>query len=935
MNDNIDKSKFNNTIDQMITPEQMIQTANIISSSLLYSLSRKYLDFSIDQKKHFQASPLDKKLDDVDLEDFYFVRLDQVGSSLLQQDILHQPFTALQTAIASCHHPDRYSLVFIISSDGKRNNVYLGVRSHDCTKFSPKDFVENLGNFLKGNCKGIKLSSCYPDTDQKFKEDVIIPLEKKFSHGTALTGVPSVKSASEQAYPQSLDRLISGLSGSPFMYVVMAEPIDTKAIDEIIFSLRELMGQVHTLGKFSFNETLSRSVAKAFSIAKSETTQISEGNSTSVSHDSNWGWKVATTGIGAAVTLFGVCTLNPLALQLGLSALLFGEVVGEVVPPKQKTEGENTGTATGKSTSNTVTDTTSDSTSFAYGREYLSSHAQASEELIKRYLERFEQARATGCWNVGAYLLSESRNVCEQGGMQLSALLSGEKSFFEPLRVHDLRPLWTGKNGVRKSLQRLLQPNISLSIPNISGETLSTENFELASQLVHPLGKVFNSLMTPLNTEELSLLVNLPQREVPGIRASFTADFSLNPPQNEGNEIIEIGNVLRDGEALSFGYSLPLDALTKHGLVTGITGSGKTTTCKKILQELQKHNIPFLIVEPAKEEYAKWAEELNETLPPEKQITVYMPGSSKSQKHPLSINPLDFISLEKVLSHIDRIKSILNATFPMQEVLPLIMESLLFEAYKATSCIDSDITEPKHRPHFSYLLKLIEKNPKFMDQGYEEKIRGNIAAAMKTRINSLCIGWKKRLFDNEHSTPWAEIFDRPVIINLSHLGDDNDKALTMAVLLLFLYEYRQDQHDNPENYEHKKPNNTTLSHLTVIEEAHRILLKSAPTNFEQASPQGKVAEMFSNILSEIRAYGEGILIVDQVPARLIPDAIKNTNLKIVHRLVATDDRDAMSSTMSLTHEQSLIINRLREGQAIVYGELDDSASWVKITKAKN
>jgi hypothetical protein len=933
MNDKLDKSKVNNTIDQMITPEQMIQTANIISSSLLYSLSRKYLDFSIAQKQHFQASPIDVKLDEVALEDFHFVRLDQIGGSILQEDLLHQPFTALQTAIASCHHPDRYSLVFIISSDGKRNNVYLGVRSHDHTMFSPQDFVENLGNFLKGNCKGIKLSSCYPDTDQKFKEDVIIPLKKKFGHGTALTGVPSVKSASEQAYPQSLDRLISGLSGSPFMYVVMAEPLDTTAIDEIIFSLRELMGQVHTLNKFSFNETLSRSLAKSFSQTESETTQTSEGDSASESQDSNWWWKVganATSGIGAAIALFAFS--NPLAAIAlgGISMLANG-----LIPPKQQTTGTNRGTSTSNGTSTTETDTTTDSISLAYGREYLSSHAQASEELIKRYLERFEQARATGCWNVGAYLLAESPSVCEQGGMQLSALLSGEKSFFEPLRVHDLKPLWIGKNGVRQSLLRLLQPNITLSIPSFSGAALSTDPSKLGSQLVHPLGKVFNSLTTPLNTEELSLLVNLPQREVPGIRASFTADFSLNPPQNEGKEIIEIGNVLRDGEALSLGYSLPLDALTKHGLVTGITGSGKTTTCKKILQELQKHNIPFLIVEPAKEEYAKWAAELNETLPPEKQITVYMPGSGKSQKHNLSINPLDFVSLEKVLSHIDRVKSILNATFPMQEVLPLIMESLLFEAYKATSCIDSDITEPKHRPHFSYLLKLIEKNPKFMDQGYEEKIRGNIAAAMKTRINSLCIGWKKGLFDNEHSTPWAEIFDRPVIINLSHLGDDNDKALTMAVLLLFLYEYRQDQHDNPEKYEHKKPNNIALRHLTVIEEAHRILLKSAPTNFEQASPQGKVAEMFSNILSEIRAYGEGIIIVDQVPARLIPDAIKNTNLKIVHRLVSTDDRDAMSSTMSLTHEQSLIINRLREGQAIVYGELDDSASWIKITKAKS
>ncbi len=47
--------------------------------------------------------------------------------------------------------------------------------------------------------------------------------------------------------------------------------------------------------------------------------------------------------------------------------------------------------------------------------------------------------------------------------------------------------------------------------------------------------------------------------------------------------------------------------------------------------------------------------------------------------------------------------------------------------------------------------------------------------------------------------------------------------------------------------------------------------------------------MFSNFLSEVRAYGQGMMVVDQVPTRLIEDAIKNTNVKIIHKLVASDD----------------------------------------------
>ncbi len=40
-----------------------------------------------------------------------------------------------------------------------------------------------------------------------------------------------------------------------------------------------------------------------------------------------------------------------------------------------------------------------------------------------------------------------------------------------------------------------------------------------------------------------------------------------------------------------------------------------------------------------------------------------------------------------------------------------------------------------------------------------------------------------------------------------------------------------------------------------------------------------MGEMFADILAEMRAYGQGLAIIDQVPSKLLPDALKNTNLK--------------------------------------------------------
>jgi hypothetical protein len=162
------------------------------------------------------------------------------------------------------------------------------------------------------------------------------------------------------------------------------------------------------------------------------------------------------------------------------------------------------------------------------------------------------------------------------------------------------------------------------------------------------------------------------------------------------------------------------------------------------------------------------------------------------------------------------------------------------------------------------------------------------------------------------------------VINLQQMGDDADKCFTMALLMNFMYEYRQAQHESEGS-----PESSQLRHLAIIEEAHRIL-RAAHFSADNANPQAKMGEMFADILAEIRAYGQGLAIIDQVPSKLVPDALKNTNLKIVHRLVAADDCQSMAGAMALTEEQAGVIARLKVGQAIICGVQDDSASWVRI-----
>ena len=80
----------------------------------------------------------------------------------------------------------------------------------------------------------------------------------------------------------------------------------------------------------------------------------------------------------------------------------------------------------------------------------------------------------------------------------------------------------------------------------------------------------------------------------------------------------------------------------------------------------------------------------------------------------------------------------------------------------------------------------------------------------------------------------------------------------------------------------------------MIEEAHR-LLKNVSVTGEGDSTRAKSVEFFCNLLAEIRTFGQGIMIADQIPTKLAPDTLKNTNLKIVHRTVAKEDREVTAS----------------------------------------
>lgn len=810
-------------------------------------------------------------------------------------------------------------MIFLVHGEGGVYEMFLGVRSLDKNNIDIT-FVDGLTDFIKGIWPGMKCQRVRGNLDS-----IRNKINKQYVCIDSLTGIPSMESQYKTIYPATIDTLLAGMQKKNFTYVVIADPIESNNVDEMLFQCREMNGQAESLKSMNVTQGLAKSVTDSIA----HTVGSSHSESKSESHTErklNTLGKVALgaggLGINAAASFFPPAASvveGFMANAAGAVLSMYG--LGFVMPllTKDKTISESTSDTT--SVSDTVTQGKSETNSQSISRNIVNKQIEAVSEHLFYHSKRLETGKAIGCWSVGVYIMAENKPSLQIASMQMKSIISGQESIFEPVRVHHVEDV------IGDYLPQTLG---SLDTPIIRMKSEAGVLFK------HPLGHYYNELKTVLTTKELSYLINFPLRSVPGISViDSSPEFSLNLPEaKKEDDTIEIGKLLYGGSPTNMEYHIPLESLSRHTLLSGINGSGKTNTVQALLNRING-KIPFLVIEPAKTEYVDWALEYNRTHTG-KPIDIYIPGCKKYktgfEPKKLKLNPFELVWLDKdqepnVLAHIDRLKSTFAAAFPMYDILPVLMEDLIYTVYqnKSTNWLTEEPKFGKTLPPTLNSMS-VSVNSVIDNRKYEERIGQNMKACLNTRIDSLKRGWKGEMLNTIHSTQWEELFENPCIINLSYVGDDVDKSFFMALVLQFLYEYRAalaeiglvDFNDN------------SCHHLTVIEEAHRVMAKCE----NQELPQYKSAMMFSNMLSEIRAYGEGMFLVDQVPTRLIPDAIKNTNLKITHRLVAEDDCKAIGESMGLNDEQRKVIAKLMTGQCIVSNSLSTDTYWVKVNKVK-
>lgn len=444
--------------------------------------------------------------------------------------------------------------------------------------------------------------------------------------------------------------------------------------------------------------------------------------------------------------------------------------------------------------------------------------------------------------------------------------------------------------------------------------------------------------------ELLAALGRPPERELYGIRITTPNRFDmspeddndllLRPPGVDAEASVVLGDVLDDGLCPTGSFRVPMRTLNRHALVCGATGAGKSQTIRHLLEELTAASVPWLVIEPAKSEYRRMAGRLRARFGDAADVTVLRLGDRTAL--PALLNPLEpepgppGFPLQ---THIDLTVALFLAAFEAEEPFPQVLAEsmrrcyehlgwdLALGEYKPARWSEPSGDSPTRFPTYPTMRELQATARQVVREiGYSEEITRNVLGFVDVRLGSLRLGTPGRFFEGGHPLDLAALLRRNVVVEIEDVGNDQDKAFVIGTLLIRLMERLRLDHAGLDAVGPPE-----LRHVTVVEEAHRLLRRNT-----QSRAAVHAVETFASLLAEVRAYGEGLVIAEQIPTKVVGDVVKNTALQVVHRLPAGDDRELVGAAMNLSAEQSEFVVSLRPGVAAVFSEGMDHAVLVRM-----
>jgi len=782
-------------------------------------------------------------------------------------------------SVYSSLHNMNSAVALIIRSNNREVGFYAAVRSEDNAELAG----ETLCSVLKGNFPGIDLSAPLNGNEKRALLDAMTPGGEAPKSLATVSLIPSERDDDKNEFIQGLEKFIGSMNRKPYTAILLAAPVDSTTLARRQHGYEELYASLspHARISLSFahsetdsvNESISNSFSKSINssvsnsngTSKSRTDGRNKGHSSGYSANSD-GWGMSSSDSYGSSTSFtsGTSFSTAITTSTGTS------------------DSESTSKGTGRSVGDT--DTTS-----------LNFENKGVQELMNRadaQLKRIDCSKAYGMWDFCGYFFSDDIAVTAQAANVYKSVMMGQESSVENAHIN----LWN--LGLRNEIRKIV---------------------DNAKYLVHPVAEIpaFDSYEAQqvmptnmINGKELPIALGLPRKSVPGVAVVEMAEFGravVFEDPSRIDRLMDFGNIYHMGLKEEMRVPMDVDLLASHCFITGSSGSGKSYATYQLLDNLLKRDVHMMVIEPAKGEYKQVFGGL-------KGIRIF--NTDPNVYKMLRINPFQFPENLHVLTHIEKLIQIFNASWALYAAMPAILKEAVVKAYTKcgwdvmNSVWIEGISDHKY-PVFQDVLEILPVIINSSD--YSADSKGDYKGALLTRVQSMTSGITGLIFECSEGISDSILFDSNAIVDLSDIGSEETVALLMGVLIMRLGEYRQSVRKAGTGSRDAK-----LRHVTVLEEAHNILKRTSKDQSQEgANIVGKSVEMISNSIKEMRTYGEGFIIIDQSPMAVDTSAIENTSTKIIMNTPAKDACEELSSALSLNEDQSKELSRLGTGVAAV------------------
>ncbi len=350
---------------------------------------------------------------------------------------------------------------------------------------------------------------------------------------------------------------------------------------------------------------------------------------------------------------------------------------------------------------------------------------------------------------------------------------------------------------------------------------------------------------------------------------SPTPEFYVPTSVENLVEGVPVARIIVNGQVRQHLY-MDREDIARHICILGMTGSGKTTTAMTIARGLAERGIPFTVLD-THNEYAEMARSLGGVI--------VAPGRDE-----FILNPLENLGTSSISEHAALVTDIFGEIYRFTSP-----QSFLFRN-SILKLLSDGHSGSEHRQDLSGLTEIIEGSA--IKSAYDNETK----LALLRRLLPLTEGQGGRALCGVGTVNMSELLSKPTVIELGHFRDFETRTLFASFFLKAVHDYRVGS------------SKSSLQHAMIIEEARYLV----PSRRPEDPPH--VTERLS---SELRKFGEAVVYVAQFPSQISAEAIKNTGVRIAHRIAWTSDLNVLADAMNLNQDQAKYLNQLSVGQAII------------------